>query len=160
MNIVEWRTIAGVLLSDERVRGDIILSSISHEAILDSFLKGYFAYPPKQGEFERIVLNRLSISQKIDIFAGLEFRSSLKSFPELVKILRGINRLRNYAAHAWWGDCEKVLKLADNEFVRRFISKYPQSATATKNRMRKLFSALQNTKEYQATEHRDDDIPF
>ena len=160
ISIIEWRTTVGVLLSDERVRGDIILTSIAYEACLDSFLRDYFAFPPKQSEFERIVLNRLSMAQKIEIFSGLGFCPSLKSFPELVAILKGMNRLRNHAAHVSWGDGEKVIKLADNEFTRRFFEKYPQSSTATTYRMRKLFSSLRKTKQYQAKEYQDADILF
>lgn len=161
MTQLEWRQYLGILLANERVRGDIIFLSIGMESRLDSFLTGYFAYEAKQRDFEVLVLARLTLSQKIDVLKNLDFRPALKSFPEVVKIYAGVNRLRNHAAHASWADGEKVFKLADNEFVRGFMEKYPASVDQTRGRVLRLLAALKRSRDYRQNEFDpDEDIPF
>lgn len=159
----DWRMYLGILLTSEQVRGEIIVSSIALEAQLDRFLSGYFAFPPKRQEFEQTVLARLSVSQKIDTLKNLDFSPKLKSFPELVKILSNLNRLRNHAAHASWGDGDLVVKLADNEVIRKAMIQFPKSFDQTIYRVRRLFSALERSNDYRRREPHEwgeDDIPF
>ncbi len=160
--LIQFRIRLGIILANEQARGEIILLSITLEAILDGFLSRYFAYEVKEGEFERIVLTRMTISQKIDILKGIDFPKSLKSFPSLVRIYQGVNRLRNHCAHVHWGDGDKIAKLADNEFVRCFVDLQPHPITATTGTVRRLIASLSRSKYYKRKEFddEDDDIPF
>ena len=156
----EWRNYLGRLLAIERVRGDIIFLSIMMEINLDKFLAGYFPYNAKIHDFESLILSKLTLGQKIDVLKNLKFRSSVKSFPALLTICNGLNRLRNHAAHVSWTDQKRVAKLADDQFVRELMLGYPGSINATRERILRLTAALSRTCEFKMTEYPDDDIPF
>lgn len=160
LDIFDLRVYLGLLMSNETVRGDIIVLSINLESELDTFLAGYFAIGVKKWELANNILSKVTSSQKIDILKNCSFKPSSKSFTELIKTYSGLNRLRNHAAHASWGDGHKIYRLADNEFIRKFVENYPASTTITARRVRRLFSALKRSKAYQQDEYAEDYIPF
>jgi hypothetical protein len=157
---IQFRVRLGVILANEQVRGEIISLSITLEAILDEFLSRYFAHKAKEGEFERIVLTKMTISQKIDVLRGIDFPKTLKSFLALVSIYQGVNRLRNHCAHAHWGDGDKIAKLADNEFIRNFVDLRPHPITSTTRSVRRLIASLSKSKHFLRKDFDDVDIPF
>lgn len=157
---VEYRTYLGMLLANEYVRGDIIFMSISLESMLDSFLSGYFVSEDKMGQFEQLILSRMTFSHKIEVLKGFGCNSTLESLSELCKIFVGLNRLRNHAAHASWGDGDKVYKLSENETIRKFVSDYPKSIETMKSRVRRLIAALRRSSIYLGKDFLDEDVVF
>lgn len=156
----EWRVSLGLMLGNEHLRGDIILLAISMEQELDSFLARYFCRVGRCSEFHEHVLPILGFAQKIELFSSLRFRRTIKSHPELCLSFSMLRRLRNHCAHAYALDGEKVAKLADNQHVREFLTEYPTSVPALARKLRRLFSALERTKEFSQDGDIEPDIPW
>ena len=135
------------IVNDDKFAGSVIRLCAVFESSLDSCLTSYFtSHNDRSMEFHGLVIERLSLHQKIEILEKIDFRRSTKSRDNFLASLKTLKKLRNKLAHTYnvCGEVE-LRKLYSDSTIRSWVLNYPKSISDEKRNMEvrttKLFKA-------------------
>ncbi len=109
------------------------------EWLLNLLLTRYFTAQDRFWEFADLIVDRLSVSEKIEIVRAMRFHRPLKSQANLVRSLEKLRKLRNALAHGDSLRCDRLHRLHSDNEIMKLLSGWPglydREIVANKNRM-------------------------
>lgn len=96
----------------------------------------YFAKQSTLSELNNLVIDRLSLAQKLDLLKAIKLGTGTKSRDNLIKSLTSLKKIRNHLAHTYYHPEEGELKkLYSDSFIRNLVLGFPHSLSEEKRNL-------------------------
>ena len=130
-------------INSDDLAGRVIRLCAIFEDRLDGILTEYFVNQNCRIEFHELILERMSLFQKLEIMEKLRFGKGSRSRINFVASLKSLRKLRNVLAHNYSMHNEKeVEKLYSDQLIRSWVLNYPKSMSDEKRNMEVRTSKL------------------
>jgi len=130
-------------LTSDQLSGGIIRLAAVYEDRLTFMLAFYFAQPQRLKELNDLVLDKLSLSQKLDLLKAINLGQGTKSRDNLIKSLASLKKIRNHLAHSYYHvQQDELTKLYSDMFIRNLVLGYPRSLSDEKRNLESRTSKL------------------
>jgi len=130
-------------LASDHLSGGIIRLTAIYEDRLGLMLAFYFAQPRAVKELSDLVIERLSLAQKLDLLKAINLGAGTKSRDNLIKSLASLKKIRNHLAHSYYYvEEDELKKLYSDMFIRSLILNFPKSLSNEKRNLESRVSKL------------------
>jgi hypothetical protein len=128
--------------------GEVLRFTILLEFELDCLLAQYFIREDRIDDGLAMLISNLAFNAKIEVFAKLPVRKSVKSFPKAVTGLRRFRKIRNIAAHSFAISSSEVSNLLHGAEYKRMLAEYPEGLQEYFDETRRSLWRLRRVKEF------------
>jgi len=96
----------------------------------------YFAKESTLSELNSLVIDGLSLAQKLDLLKAIKLGAGAKSRDNLIKSLTSLKKIRNHLAHSYYhAEDDELKKLYSDIFIRNLVLGFPKSLSEEKRNL-------------------------
>jgi hypothetical protein len=130
-------------LASDHLSGGVIRLAAIYEDRLGFMLAFYFAKPRAVKELSDLVIDKLSLAQKLELLKAIDLGAGTRSRDNLIKSLASLKKIRNHLAHTYYHIEEGELKkLYSDMFIRNLVLNFPKSLSDEKRDLESRVSKL------------------
>lgn len=123
-------------LKSDQLSGAIIRLAAIYEDRLSFMLAFYFAKKSTLSELNNLVIDRLSLAQKVELLKAVKLGTGTKSRDNLIKSLTSLKKIRNHLAHSYYyAEEDELNKLYSDTFIRDLVLGFPKSLSDEKRNL-------------------------